>query len=85
MLQVTGLLFVSIPVYKSLLPSNMGILVTTAIFSFGMLGLIMTECIFLLAHLSYYIISHYIHLLLLHAESPDELPVISQKEYTSHL
>ncbi|XP_057369966.2 putative gustatory receptor 28b [Daphnia carinata] len=40
----------------------------------------MTECIFLLAHLSYYIISHYIHLLLLHPESHDELLVISQKE-----
>ncbi|XP_032776435.2 putative gustatory receptor 28b isoform X2 [Daphnia magna] len=80
LLAVTGLFFVFIPVYKSLLPSNMGILATTAIFSFGMLGLVMTECIFLLAHLSYYIISHYIHLLLLHAESPDELPVISQKE-----
>ncbi|KAI9565957.1 hypothetical protein GHT06_009755 [Daphnia sinensis] len=79
LLGVTGLLFVFIPVYRSLLPSDMSAFATTVLFSFGMLASVMTECIFLLAHLSYYIIAHYIHLLL-HPDNHEELLVISQKE-----
>lgn len=78
-LQATGTSFVFIPVYQSLLPTNISILAVTAIFTTGTLAAVMVECIFLMAYLCSYIISHYIHLLL-QPGIHEDVPMMSQKE-----
>ncbi len=69
------------PIYQSFLPKDLDIFTATAFFSILTSISNMFECQYLLIHLSYYIIAHYIKLLSLHfdAVEDDELPAALNK------
>nr|CAH0102348.1 unnamed protein product [Daphnia galeata] len=62
----TGWIMMFAPVFQSMFPPDMlqNATITAALFSITMLIIVMFDCTFFLAHLCYYIIAHYIKLLL---------------------
>jgi gustatory receptor len=71
-----------IPTFKAFLSKDLGVFSVTALFSIVTSINTMFECKFLLIHLSYYIIAHYVKLVALQSDVEDgELPVTYSERY----